>query len=139
MNIAIDGKPLTTFAKSSILDVYRGYEYASGISKVKCNLKVRFTLYAKVQINVNTNAKMNSGALQIHAEDGLKNSSNNCSEMAVLNGCSWEACVVDGGDYSYPGLQLAARNVTEVRLHHRYFPANFLKSATTPISPVGQL
>ena len=34
VNIAIDGKPLTAFAKSSILDVYRGYEYASGISKV---------------------------------------------------------------------------------------------------------
>ena len=34
------------------------YEYASGISKVKCNLKVKFTFYAKVQGKVNTYAKM---------------------------------------------------------------------------------
>ena len=40
-----------------------------------------------------------------------------------------------GGDHSYPGVQLAAWNVTEDQLH----PANFLKLVTTPILPVGQL
>ena len=44
-----------------------------------------------------------------------------------------------GGDNSYLGLHLAAWNVTEDRLHRRYFPANFLKLVTTPILPVGQL
>ena len=44
-----------------------------------------------------------------------------------------------GGDRSYPGVQLAAWKVTEVRLHHRYFSVNFLKLATNPILPVGQL
>ena len=36
------------------------FEYASGISKVKCDLKVKFTLYAKVQGKVNTYIKMKS-------------------------------------------------------------------------------
>ena len=44
-----------------------------------------------------------------------------------------------GGDHSYPGVQLAVWNVTENRLHCRYFPANFFKLVTTPILPVGQL
>ena len=29
-----------------------------------------------------------------------------------------------GKDLAYPGVQLAAWNVTEVRLYHRYFPVN---------------
>ena len=44
-----------------------------------------------------------------------------------------------GEDHSYPGVQLTAWNVTEDRLHHRYFPANFLKLVTTPILPAEQL
>ena len=44
-----------------------------------------------------------------------------------------------GVNHSYPGVQLAAWNVTEDRLQHRYFPENFLKLVTTPILPVGQL
>ena len=44
-----------------------------------------------------------------------------------------------GGDHSYADVQLAAWNVTEERFHLKYFPANFLKSVTTPILPVGQL
>ena len=44
--IVIDGKLLTIFAESSILDLLDwGSKHASGISKVKCNLKVNFTLY----------------------------------------------------------------------------------------------
>ena len=56
MNIVIDGKLLPIFAESSILDW--GSEHASGISKVKCNPKVKFTFYAKVQGKVSTNTKM---------------------------------------------------------------------------------
>ena len=49
MNIVIDGKLLTIFAEGSILDLLDwGSEHASGISKVKCNLKVKFIFYAKV-------------------------------------------------------------------------------------------
>ena len=44
-----------------------------------------------------------------------------------------------GGDYSYPGVQLTSWNATEDRLHHRYFPAKFLKLVTTPILLVEQL
>ena len=43
-----------------------------------------------------------------------------------------------GGDRTYPDIQLAAWNVTDVRLHHRYFPVNFLKLGTTPVLPVRQ-
>ena len=59
VNIVIDGKLLTIFADSSILDLLDwGFEHASRISKVECNLKVKFTFYAKVQRKVNTYAKM---------------------------------------------------------------------------------
>ena len=44
-----------------------------------------------------------------------------------------------GGDHSYPDVKLAARNFTEIRLHHRYFSVNFLKLMVTPILPAGQL
>ena len=43
------------------------------------------------------------------------------------------------GDYSNPDLQLATWNVTEDRLHFRYFPANFLKFLITTILIVVQL
>ena len=59
VNTVIDGNLLTIFAESSILDLLDwGSEHASGISKVKCNLKVKFTFYAKVQGKVNIYAKM---------------------------------------------------------------------------------
>ena len=59
VNIVIDRKSLTIFAKSCILDLRDwGSEHASGISKVECNLKVKFTFYAKVQRKVNIYAKM---------------------------------------------------------------------------------
>ena len=59
VNTVIDGKSLTIFGKSSILDLWDwGSEHASGISKVKCNLKVKFTFYAKVQGKVHTYGKM---------------------------------------------------------------------------------
>ena len=44
-----------------------------------------------------------------------------------------------GGDCSYPGVQLAAWNVTEEKCHQKYFPATYLKLFTTPFLPVGQL
>ena len=37
-----------------------------------------------------------------------------------------------GADHSYSGVQLIAWKDIEGRLHHRYFPANFLKLLTTP-------
>ena len=41
VNTVIDGKSLSIFAKSCILDLRDwGSEHASGISKVECNLKV---------------------------------------------------------------------------------------------------
>ena len=59
MNIAIGGKLLTIFAENSTLDLLDwDSEHASGLSKVECNLKVKFTLYPKVQQKVNTYAKM---------------------------------------------------------------------------------
>ena len=59
VNTFIDGKLLTTFAESSILDLLDwGSEHACGISKVECNLKIKSTFYAKVQRKVNTYAKM---------------------------------------------------------------------------------
>ena len=59
MNIVIDGKLLTIFAESSILDLLDwGSEHASGISKVKYNLKVNFTFYSKAHGKVSTYAKM---------------------------------------------------------------------------------
>ena len=80
MNIVIDGKLLIIFTESFILDLLDwGSEHASGISKVKCNLKVKFTFYAKVQGKVNTYAKMkknkhckkDDGVLQEHMENSL--------------------------------------------------------------------
>ena len=35
-----------------------------------------------------------------------------------------------GGDLFYPGVQLAAWNVTEDQFHHKYFAAKFLKLVT---------
>ena len=53
MNTVIDGKPLT------ILDLWDWRsEYDSGVSEVKCNLKVKFTFYGKEQGKVNTYAKV---------------------------------------------------------------------------------
>ena len=61
--MVIDGKPLTIFARNSILDLEWGSdwgsEYDSGISKAKGNLKVKSILYVKVQGKINTYAKMN--------------------------------------------------------------------------------
>ena len=59
VNVVSDGMPLTIFSESSILDLWDWRsEYDSGISKVTCNLKVKFTFYAKVQGKVNTYAIM---------------------------------------------------------------------------------
>ena len=44
-----------------------------------------------------------------------------------------------GEDHPYPGVQLAAWNATEEKLHQRYFPANYLKLLTISILTVGQL
>ena len=48
-----------------------------------------------------------------------------------------------GADHSYPGVQLAAWNVTKEKLHQRHFHAAYLKTSinvyTTSILPVGQL
>ena len=44
-----------------------------------------------------------------------------------------------GGECSYPVVQLATWNVTEDRLCHGYFSANFLTLFTTPILPIGQM
>ena len=43
-----------------------------------------------------------------------------------------------GGDHSYPGVQLAAWNVTKEKLHQIYFRATYLKLLTTSTLPVGQ-
>ena len=46
VNIVIDGKLLTIFGESSILDLLDwDSEHASGISKVEYNLKVTFLFY----------------------------------------------------------------------------------------------
>ena len=46
VNIVIDGKLLTIFGESSILDLLDwGSQHTSGISKAECNLKVKFTFY----------------------------------------------------------------------------------------------
>ena len=44
-----------------------------------------------------------------------------------------------GGDHSYPGIQLAAWNVTEDKLHQICFSATHLKLPATSILPMGQL
>ena len=44
-----------------------------------------------------------------------------------------------GGDHSYPGVQLAAWNVTIEKLHQIYFLATYLKLLATSILPVGRL
>ena len=43
------------------------------------------------------------------------------------------------GDHSHPGVQLVPWNVTEEKLHQRYFLATYFKLLTTPILSVGQL
>ena len=44
-----------------------------------------------------------------------------------------------GGDHSYPGVQLAAWNVTIEKLHQIYFLATYVKLLATSILPVGRL
>ena len=44
-----------------------------------------------------------------------------------------------GGDHSYPGVQLAAWNITKEKVPQIHFPATYLKLLTTSILPVGQL
>ena len=43
------------------------------------------------------------------------------------------------GGHSDPRVQLAAWNVTEDILNHKYFPTDFFQLITTPILPVGQV
>ena len=57
-NISIGWKLWTIFAQSSVFHLWLSSECASEISKIKCNLKVRVTLYRKVQEMVNTYAKV---------------------------------------------------------------------------------
>ena len=52
-NIVIDWKLLTIFENSYRLDLWLGSEYASGMSKIKFNLKVKVTLYTKWLEKVN--------------------------------------------------------------------------------------
>ena len=44
-----------------------------------------------------------------------------------------------GGDHSYPGIQLAAWNVTIEKLHQIYFIAIYLKLLPISILPMGRL
>ena len=44
-----------------------------------------------------------------------------------------------GEDNSCPSVQHVALKVTEDRLYHRYFPANYLKLLTTPTLPIKQM
>ena len=44
-----------------------------------------------------------------------------------------------GGDHSYPGVQLAAWNLTIEKLHQIYCLATYLKLLATSILPVEQL
>ena len=53
-NIVIEWKLLSIFAKSSILDLWMGFKYASQISKVKYNLIVKVKFYTNVQGKINT-------------------------------------------------------------------------------------
>ena len=57
VNIVIGGKSLTIFAESSILELL-DWGSNTPLEYLKCNLKVIFTFYAKVQGKVNTYAKM---------------------------------------------------------------------------------
>ena len=73
VNIVIGGKSLTIFAESSILELL-DWGSNTPLEYLKCNLKVKFTFYAKVQGKVNTYAKMkkskhckkDDGVLQEH-------------------------------------------------------------------------
>ena len=59
VNIVIDGKLLTIFAESSVLNLLDwGSEHTSGISKVTCNLKVKFTFLPEGARKINIYAKM---------------------------------------------------------------------------------
>ena len=97
MNIVIDGKPLTIFARISILDLWDWRsEYDSGISKVTRNLKIKFTFYAKVQGKVNTYTKMkkskhckkDDGVLQEHVKNGLAKKLRQLLWNVPKNSCS---------------------------------------------------
>ena len=44
-----------------------------------------------------------------------------------------------GGDHSYPGVQLAAWNVTIEKLHQIFFLVTYLELLATSILPVGRL
>ena len=44
-----------------------------------------------------------------------------------------------GGEHSYPGVQLAAWNVTIEKLHQIYCLATYSKLLATSILPVGRL
>ena len=76
VNMVIDEKPLTIFTKRSIFDW--GSECASGISKVKCNPKVKFTCNAMVKGKVKVNKSKQKqilqergGVMQKHVKNGL--------------------------------------------------------------------
>ena len=83
---------------------YTPAEYASGISKVKCNVKVKFTFYANVQRKVNTHAKMEKSkycrkcpvSCKSVSKNVWLNSWNNCSQMlreiSVLKFLGKHAC-----------------------------------------------
>ena len=60
LQTVIDWKPLNVFAEGFILDLWLGPDYTSGISKIKCNLKVKVTLSTKAQKKVKNYSKVKS-------------------------------------------------------------------------------
>ena len=60
LQTVIDWKPLTVFAEGFILDLWLGPDYTSGISKIKCNSKVKVTLSTKAQKKVKNYSKVKS-------------------------------------------------------------------------------
>ena len=76
---------LSIFTKSSILDLWLGSEYVSGMSNNKCNLKVKDTFSTKEQGKVNTKAKVKSKYYKERVE-----SCKNIQKLIWLN--SWNSC-----------------------------------------------
>ena len=140
VNVVIDYKWLTIFAKSSILDLWLVSEYASGISKVKCSSKVKVSLWRKVRTYTKIKSKYcKKGVVSCTSMKKLiwLNSWNSCPEifhrvavLKFLRNYAWWRPLLSS-------VQLAVWNVPEDKLYHRYFLSNSLKILTTPICLCG--
>ena len=149
LQIVIDWKPLTVFAKGFILDLWLGPDYTSRISKNKYNLKVKVTLSTKAHGQVKTYTKLKSkycekGTVPCKSIRKLVwlNTWNSWTEMLwkiaviILKTEVVETNLIQVYSLQHGTLQKTDSIIDIPKIH---FSANFLRLLRTAILPLGKM